>query len=154
MKNFPSYNMTKYSRISLKKKNPSSETTFHQTFQFSIQEYINKKILFLFKFTYEKYAYCGLHCMMFESHIGLAISDKKLFRLRWNKGKTWLFPTEFQLFRGKENSRNSIPNLSVEEKNARNSVEIEIEANFLNEILFLSILRKENCLPHNNNNRS
>jgi hypothetical protein len=56
----------------------------------------------------------------------LAISDKIIIP-PW---KTELMeqlvgPAEFWLFRGKENSRNSVPNLSAEEKNARNSVQVE-----------------------------
>ncbi len=54
--------------------------------------------------------------------VGLAISDKKIFvgrRKRWNN---WFVPAKFRLFRGTENSRNSVPNRSTEEKNARNSV--------------------------------
>ncbi len=44
--------------------------------------------------------------------IGLAISDKKLFRGRRNRRKknNWFFPAEFRLFRGTENSRNSVLN--------------------------------------------
>jgi hypothetical protein len=61
--------------------------------------------------------------------LGLGISGKKLFR------KRWLVPTKFRLFRGTENSRNSIPNHSVEEKTIRNSVRRNkntVEANFRN----------------------
>jgi hypothetical protein len=56
------------------------------------------------------------------SKLGLAISDKKLFRGRRNRRKNWFVPAEFQLFRGTENSRNSVPNHSAEEKNTRNFV--------------------------------
>jgi hypothetical protein len=45
--------------------------------------------------------------------VGLAISDKKLFRGRQNRRNKWLIPTEFRLFRGTENSQNSVPNYSV-----------------------------------------
>ncbi len=48
--------------------------------------------------------------------------QKKLFRVRRNRRNNWFVPVEFRLFRGTENSRNSIPNFSAEEKNARNSV--------------------------------
>ncbi len=65
----------------------------------------------------------------------MAISDKKLFRGRRNRGNNWFVPAEFRLFRGTENFRNAVPNRSTEEKmlailyhgtkleaNARNSV--------------------------------
>jgi hypothetical protein len=67
--------------------------------------------------------------------LGLGISDKNLFRKRLNGRNKWLVPTEFRLVRGTENSRNSIPNHSVEEKTIRNSVRWNkntVEANFRN----------------------
>ncbi len=39
----------------------------------------------------------------------------------WRRNK-WLFPMEFWLFRGTENSRNSVSNPSTDEKTTRNSV--------------------------------
>jgi hypothetical protein len=51
------------------------------------------------------------------------------------KKKQMACSNEFRLFRGTENSRNSIPNLSVEEKTIRNSVRWNkntVEANFRN----------------------
>jgi hypothetical protein len=56
------------------------------------------------------------------TRLGLAISDKKLFRDGQNWLNNWFVPAKFWLFRGTENSRNSVPNRSAEEKNARNSV--------------------------------
>jgi hypothetical protein len=46
--------------------------------------------------------------------LGLAISDKKLFRGRRNIRNNWFVPAEFRLFRGKEKSRNSVPNHAAE----------------------------------------
>jgi hypothetical protein len=56
-----------------------------------------------------------------RSGIGLAISDKKVFRGGRKRRNNWFVLAEFRLFRGTENSRNSVPNRSIEEKNARNS---------------------------------
>ncbi len=53
---------------------------------------------------------------------GWQILTKKLFRGRRNRRNNWFVPAEFRLFRGTENSRNSVPNRSAEEKNDRNSV--------------------------------
>ncbi len=53
---------------------------------------------------------------------GWQFPTKKLFRGRRNWRKNWFFPTEFRLFRGRGNSRNSVPNHSAEEKNVWNSV--------------------------------
>ncbi len=66
-------------------------------------------------------------------HVGLGISDKKQFRGRRNRRNKWLVQTEFLQFRGTKNSRNSVPNNSAEEKNARNSgPETKIVANSRN----------------------
>ncbi len=54
--------------------------------------------------------------------LGLAFPQKKLFRGRRNRRNNWFVPAEFRLFRGTENSRNSVPNRSADEKNARNSL--------------------------------
>jgi hypothetical protein len=53
---------------------------------------------------------------------GWQISTKKLFRGRRNRRNNWFVPAEFRLFRGVENSGNSVPNRSAEEKNDWNSV--------------------------------
>ncbi len=66
--------------------------------------------------------YCIFSQVFYSSIVGLAISDKKLLCGRRNRRNNWFVPPEFRLFRGTENSRNSIPNRSIEEKNARNSV--------------------------------
>jgi hypothetical protein len=50
-------------------------------------------------------------------------SESFLFRERRNRRDSRFIPAEFRLFRGTENSRNSIPNHSVGEKNARSSVQ-------------------------------
>jgi len=54
--------------------------------------------------------------------IGLAISDKKIipWKTEWTD---WFVPAEFRLFRGTGNSRNSVPNHSLADKNAWNSVQ-------------------------------
>jgi hypothetical protein len=58
------------------------------------------------------------------------MSDKK-FRGRRNRRNNWFVPAEFWLFRGTDKSRNSVPNHSVEEKNAQNSVQCnEKRSNF------------------------
>jgi hypothetical protein len=49
--------------------------------------------------------------------------QKKLFRGRlYRRNNYCLVTAEFRLFRGTEKSRNSVPNRSAQEKNARNSV--------------------------------
>ncbi len=53
---------------------------------------------------------------------GWQFPTKKLFRGRRNRRNKWLIPTEFRLFRGTENSRNSFPDHSEEDKNVRNSI--------------------------------
>ncbi len=53
---------------------------------------------------------------------GWQFPTKKLFRRRRNRWNNWFVPAEFLLFRGTENSRNSVLNHSAEEKTTRNSV--------------------------------
>ncbi len=53
---------------------------------------------------------------------GWQFPTKKLFRGRQNRRNNWFVQAEFRLFRGTENSRNSVPNRFAEEKNAHNSV--------------------------------
>jgi hypothetical protein len=52
----------------------------------------------------------------------LAISDKKNYSAEDGIDGFWFVPAEFRLFRGTENSRNSVPKHSAEEKKVRNSV--------------------------------
>jgi hypothetical protein len=69
-----------------------------------------------------KYRFCKVSSPG-KSPLGLGISEeKKLFRGRRYKRNNCFVPAEFRLFRGTENSWNSIPNHSAEEKNARSSV--------------------------------
>ncbi len=53
---------------------------------------------------------------------GRNFPTKKIFRGRRYRRNKWLFPTEFRLFRGTENSRNSVSNCSKEDKNARDYI--------------------------------
>ncbi len=78
-----------------------------------------------------------------ESTVGLAISAKKLFPGRRNRRNKWLIPTEFRLFLGTENSRNSVPNHSEEDKNARNSIPLNRNTSKLLKIF--SILQHAAC---------
>jgi hypothetical protein len=80
----------------------------------------------------------------FVCYIGLAISDKKLFRGRRNRRNNWLLPAEFLLLRGPENSQNSVPNHSAEEKNARNSLPWNKNRSKLLEFRFESYCGREN----------
>jgi hypothetical protein len=65
----------------------------------------------------------GPKVLIFLTHLGLAISNKKNYSCgRRNRRHNWFVPAEFRLFRGTENSRNSVLNRYTEEKNARNSV--------------------------------
>jgi hypothetical protein len=68
--------------------------------------------------------------------IGWQFPTKKLFRGRRNRRNIWFVPAAFRLFHGTENSRNSVPNNSPEEKNARNSVpwNKKLEANSRNSV--------------------
>jgi hypothetical protein len=78
--------------------------------------------------------------------LGLAISDRKLFRGRRNRRKNWFVPAEFRLFRGTENSRNSVPNHSAEEKPSRKfSFEARLgQKHAVNYVCWSRIFRKTN----------
>ncbi len=52
--------------------------------------------------------------------------QKKLFHGRRNRRNNWFVPAEFRLYRGTENSRNSVPYRLAEEKKARNKIESKL----------------------------
>jgi hypothetical protein len=61
-------------------------------------------------------------CLHHQPHIGLAISDQKIIPRKTELTDNWFVPAEFRLFRGTENSWNSVQNHFAEEKNVWNSV--------------------------------
>jgi hypothetical protein len=76
---------------------------------------------------------------------GRQFPTKKIFRGRRNGRNNRFVPAEFRLFCGTENSRNSVPNHSAEEKKARNSVPWnKIEANSRNSVSSHSAEKKTN----------
>jgi hypothetical protein len=77
---------------------------------------------------------------------GYVFPTKKLFRGRRNRRNNWFVPAEFRLFRGTEISRNSIPNHSAEEKNARNFVLWNKNRSKVSEFRYETLRRKENNL--------
>jgi hypothetical protein len=105
------------------------------------------------------------HKTSVELSLGCAMSDKKLFRRRRNRRNKWLVPWNRKLsefpsepfHRGEKcsefcfcgtkietNSRNSVPNHSTEEKNARNSVFVEQKRNKLSEFRSKPFRGREN----------
>ncbi len=76
-----------------------------------------------------------------HSRLGLAISDKKLFLGKWNRQNSCFVSGEFRLFRGTENFRNSVPNHSTEEKNARPGLPWNKNRNNLSEFCSAQIAR-------------
>jgi hypothetical protein len=76
--------------------------------------------------------------------IGLAISDNKVFLRRQNRRNKWFVPADFLLFRGTENSLNSVPNHSAEEANALNSVLCNKNRFKLSEFRYKPFRRRQN----------
>jgi hypothetical protein len=72
---------------------------------------------------------------------------EKIFRGMRNRGKFLFILSEFRLFCGMENSRNSIPSQSAEHKKAWNSVLNDLleEKNTQNFILIISFRSAENA---------
>jgi hypothetical protein len=60
--------------------------------------------------------------LMKLSFLGWQFLTKMFFRGRRNRRNSCLVPVDFRLFHRTENSRNSVPNHSTEEKTTRNSV--------------------------------
>ncbi len=75
---------------------------------------------------------------------GWQFPTKKLFRGRRNRLNNWFVRTKFRLFRGTENSCNSVTNHSAQEKNARNSVPWNKNRSKLSEYRSEPFRRREN----------
>ncbi len=81
--------------------------------------------------------------------VGLGISDKKIIQRKSELQNKWLFPTEFLLFRGTENSRNSVSNPSAKEKTTRNSIPWNRNRSKFSEFLSESFRGRENNTEQN-----
>ncbi len=54
--------------------------------------------------------------------LGLPFSEKKVFRWTQKRRKFWFIPSEFRLFRGKINARNSGPTYSTKDKKGQSYI--------------------------------